>query len=328
MEWLVSLPVKAHRLVTIPPSTPMDEVAAHVAAIFRHGDPTSIGVVCWALASFHPLGFAGSALWALAPDNFLLPETMGAFDTLPAPTVDRILRHPFPEAERARLLRPYVQALCDRLHRGEQNRNHPELWAAYGIFGQPGLPRPSLAAFCRGVGSWRDRHDRWFHFPTWARTWLKCTVWTDEESCTDTQAAYEAAAGSDHDLSPFLNTALPPFLLPARLLRGRELTAAHARAVAFMDVPDYVWEDGVERVGHASYDAVITDLFEHANGEDASWIGLPNVLDCLPELLRTKPQGIHWARVLARVFPDQLRDRVAGAISAAYNGLYSCSEMK
>jgi hypothetical protein len=81
----MSLPVKAHRLVTIPSSTPVDEVAAHVAAIFRHGEPTSIGVVCWALASFHPLGSAGSALWALAPDNFLLPETMGALTPCPHP---------------------------------------------------------------------------------------------------------------------------------------------------------------------------------------------------------------------------------------------------
>ncbi len=79
-----------------------------------------------------------------------------------------------------------MQALCDRLHRGEQNQNHPELWAAYGLFGQPGLPRPSLAAFFAGVGSWRcHASDRWYHFPTWARTWLKCTVRYDEESCTD-----------------------------------------------------------------------------------------------------------------------------------------------
>jgi hypothetical protein len=313
--------VKAHRLVSIPPSTPKDEVAAHVTTIFRHGDPTSIGVVCWALASFHPMGSAGPALWALAPNNFLMPETFGAFDALPASTVDRMLRYPFPEEERVRLLKPYVQALCDRLHRGD--RNHLELWAAYGTLGQPGLPRPSLAAFRSGVGSWRASGDHWFQFPIWAMTWLKSTVWTDEESCMDTQAAYEAVAGSDCDLSLFLSRAAVPFLflLPARLLRGRQLTASHARVVAFMDVPDYVWEDGVERIGYASYDAVVTDLFEHANGEDASWIGLPDVLDCLSELLRTKPKGINWARVLARVVPDQLREQISGAISAVYTGI-------
>ncbi len=300
----------------------MDKVAAQVATIFRHGDPTSVGVACWALASYHPLGCAGPALWALAPDNFLLPETYGAFDALPVSTVSRMLRHPFPEMERVRLLRPYVQTLCDRLHR--DNKNQLELWAAYGSFGKPGLPRPSLAAFESAVNSWRGGgcSGAWVRFPAWAMTWLKCTDWTDEVSCTDTRTAYEVAAGSDGDgLFSFLNTADMPclFLLPARLLRGKMLIAAHARFVAFMDVPDYVWEDGVERIGYASYDAVVTDLFEHAGDGDASWIGLAAVLECLPELLRTKPSGIDWPRVFTRVFPDQLRDKVASAISAIYD---------